>query len=109
MHSNTPDLPTAPPTVHLGRHSEQLSLQGLCQLFHAYVKSWSFKILFQVLLNTETKKMHIFYAIGVFKKWLYFWLNDKHRGLEKSELLFALSGVECSDLPACLPACGYLY
>lgn len=55
------------------------------KLLHAYVKNWSSKVLFQVLLSTEMKVYIFFDASGTEKKkkrWLHFWLRDKQRGRE---------------------------
>lgn len=83
-------LPTAPSATQPGRPSQLGSSQGhfhhirLFKLPHAYVKSWSSKVLFQVLLSTEMKEYIFFDASGTEKKkrWLYFWLSDKQRGRE---------------------------
>lgn len=84
-------LPTAPFTTQPGRSSQLGSSQGhlhhkrIFKLLYAYVKSWSSKVLFQVLLSTEMKEYIFFDASGTKKereRWLYFWLSDKKRGRE---------------------------
>lgn len=63
------------------------------KLLHAYVKNWSSKVLFQVLLSTEMKVYIFFDASGTEKKkemTPHFWLRDKQEGKRMSGLLFAL-------------------
>lgn len=67
-------LPTAPFTTQPGRSSQLGSSQGhlhhirIFKSLHAYVKSWSSKVLFQVLLSTEMKEYIFFDASGTKKK-----------------------------------------
>ena len=102
-------LPTAPFTTQPGRSSQLGSSQGhlhhirIFKLLHAYVKSWSSKVLFQVLLSTEMKE-YVFYASGTKKK------RERDdctfgsvisRGEENIWATLCSSGAECSELPAC--------